>query len=92
MKDMWLRIGGFILVASIAYLFIFSFIQGFAPFEYADFPIEDSLIKAEEEMAQGISRAVWDTRSVDTVILAFLLVVASACCATILNSEKEAKK
>jgi choline-glycine betaine transporter len=92
MKDTWLKIGGFILVAAIACLFLQSILQGFKPFEYADFPIEGSLARTEKEIYQATSQAVWDKRSLDTIILAFLLVTASVCCATILDAGKELKK
>ena len=92
MKDAWLRVGGFMLVASIVCLFLLSILQGFTPFEYANYPIEDSLAQTEEEIAQGTRQAVWDKRSLDSIILAFLLVVASVCCATILDTGKELKK
>jgi choline-glycine betaine transporter len=92
MRDLWLRISGLILVAVVACLFLLTIQQSFIPFEYADFPIDDSLAQTEEEISRATSQAVWDKRSLDTIILAFLLVIASVCCATILDAGKELKK
>ena len=92
MKDTWLRISGFILIATVVCLFLLIIQQGFTPFEYADYPIENSLTQTEEEIARGTSYAVWTERSLDTIVLAFLLVIASVCCTTILDTEKEVKK
>jgi Na+(H+)/acetate symporter ActP len=92
MKETWLRVAGIILVAIVVCLFLLSIQRGFTPFEYTSYPIENSLTQTEEEIARGTSQAVWEERSLDTIILAFLLVISSVCCATILDAGKELKK
>lgn len=76
------------MVVAGAYLFLSSIQQGFRPFEYATFPIGGSLVSTEKEIAHGVSYALWDQRSLDMVLLALLIFVTSACCASILNPRK----
>lgn len=76
------------MVVAGAYLFLSTIQQGFRPFEYATFPIGNSLVSTEKEIAHGVSYALWDQRSLDMILLALLVFVASACCASILNPQK----
>jgi hypothetical protein len=88
---MWLRLSGTLLVVLLAYLFLSVVEPSLKPFEYAVFPIEDSLASTEKGIAYGVSYALWDQRSLDLVILALLLFAASACCASVLNPHKDKK-
>ena len=87
-----MRLGGILAVAIAAYIFISAIQQGLKPFEYAVYPIEDSLAWNETEIAHGVSRYLWSYRSMDVIALAFLLVVATACCVSILSSEGERRR
>ncbi|MCW4019622.1 MAG: hypothetical protein NWF14_00105 [Candidatus Bathyarchaeota archaeon] len=89
MRDIWLRVGGMIFVITVAYLFL-SIQLCFRPFEYVVFPIEDSLVSAENEIARSVSHTLWSQRSLEIILLALLLFVASACCASILDSRRDA--
>jgi hypothetical protein len=75
----------------LAYLFLSSIQQGFTPFDYAAFPIEESLASTERGISQGVSYALWSQRSLDLIVLALLLFVASACCASVLDSQRTGK-
>lgn len=88
MKDIWLRIGGILLVATIGFLFFSTTQQSFVPFEYAVFPIGDSLVSTEKGIGQGVSYTLWSQRPLDMILLAFLLFVTSACCASILGPQR----
>ncbi len=92
MKEIWLRIGGTLLVVVSAYLFLSTIQQGFSPFEYATFPIDDSLVSTEKEIGRSVSYALWDQRSLDMIFLALLIFVTSACCATTLTPQKDTEK
>ena len=89
MRSFWLRICGLFLVSISVYFILNSVLQDFTLFEYANFNIEDYMISKEDEIASSISYAMWEQRSLDTVVLALLLFVASACCATILGQERD---
>jgi hypothetical protein len=89
MKDLWLRIGGTLLVVASAYLFLSTIQQGFRPFEYAAFPIGDSLVSTEKEIGRGVSYALWDQRSLDMILLALLIFVTSACCVSLLSPQED---
>jgi hypothetical protein len=39
-----------------------------------------------------VSRYLWGYRSLDLIALAFLLVVATACCVAILSSREEGRR
>jgi len=92
MREVWLRVGGILLIIAIVYLFLSNIQQGFKPFDYVIFPIEDSLVSTEKEIAQSVSYSLWEQRSLDVILLAFLLFVASACCASILSPRGDAKR
>jgi len=89
MRETLLRLGGIFAVAVAAYIFISAIQEDLKPFEYAIYPIKDSLAWNETEIARSVSRYLWDYRSIDVVALAFLLVIAAACCILILSSEEE---
>lgn len=87
-----MRIGGLLAVAAAAFVFVSIIQQGLRPFEYAAYPIEESLAWNETEVSQGVSRYLWGYRSLDLIALAFLLVVATACCVAILSSREEGRR
>ncbi len=92
MKHMWLRLSGTLLIVMLAYLFLSVVQPSSESFEYAVFPIEDSLASTEKGIAHGLSYALWDQRSIDLVMLAFLLFAASACCASVLDPHRDKKR
>lgn len=92
MKGIWLRIGATLLVVAGAYLFLSTIQEGFRPFEYATFPIGNSLVSTEKEIGRGVSYALWDQRSLDMILLGLLVFVTSACCASILNPQKDTER
>jgi len=88
MKETLLRLSGILTVALMAYIFISIVHQGIKPFEYAVYPIENSIARNETEISRGVSLYLWCYRSIDVIALAFLLVIAAACCISILSSEE----
>jgi len=89
LREAFLRLGGILAVAAAAYIFISAIEHGLKPFEYATYPVEDSLAWNETEIARSVSRYLWSYRSMDVIVLAFLLVVTAACCVSILSSREE---
>lgn len=92
MKEMWLRIGGILLVAATVFVYFPTTQQGFKPFDSVIFSIEDSLVSTEQDIATALSYALWGTRSSDAILLGLLLFLASACCATMLGPESDTRK
>jgi len=91
-REALLRLGGMFAVAVAAYIFISAIEHGLKPFEYAVYPVENSLAWNETEIAQSVSQYLWSYRSMDIIALAFLLVIAAACCVLILSSEEEGRR
>ena len=91
-RELLLRLSGILVMAVAAYLFISAISQGLKPFEYAVYPVEDSLARNETEIARGVSRYLWNYRSIDVIALAFLLVIATACCVLFLGSGVERRR
>jgi len=92
MKEPWLRIGGILLVAAAVFVFLQNTQQGFKPFENVIFPIDDSLVSTESDVAAALSYALWDKRSLDVILLGLLLFLASACCAAMLGPRSDTEK
>ena len=92
MREVFLRLGGILIAAVAAVIFISAIERGLKPFEYAVYPIVDSLAWNETEIARSVSRYLWGYRSIDVIVLAFLLVVTAACCISILSSEEERRR
>jgi len=92
MKEMWLRISGILLVAVTVFVFFPNTQQGFKPFDSVTFPIDDSLVSTEKDIATALSYALWERRSSDVILLGLLLFLASACCAAMLGPESETRK
>jgi len=88
MREILLRIGSILAVALASFIFISAIQRDLNPFEYAEYPIENFLAWNETEVSLGVSRYLWEYRSTDLIALAFLLVVAAACCISILGSEE----
>jgi len=89
MRDVWLRIVSAVTLSLIACLFILVATQpAIVPFEYAAYPVDDSLVSTDGEVGREVSHVLWEQRHMDTTLLAFLLFVAAACCASILGEEK----
>lgn len=88
MKDIWIRIYGITLTGIIAYLVLTSFGNTFIPFEYVNYPIEDSVRTTETGIAQSISQTLWEHRSLDMMILALLLFITAVCCISVLVPNK----
>jgi hypothetical protein len=87
MRSMWLRISVIALVAITAYLYLLT-TQGLNSFEYATVSIPDSLVPIEGEISRPVSSTLWNARYLDVIVLSLLLFVTSACCASLLHSEK----
>ncbi|MCW4027729.1 MAG: hypothetical protein NWE76_09645 [Candidatus Bathyarchaeota archaeon] len=92
MKATWLRIGGILLVAASVFLLLPNAQQGFKPFEGVIFPINDSLVSTEIDIADALSYALWEKRPLDVIFLGLLLFLTSACCATMLGPKGDMKK
>ena len=89
MRDILLRIVSAVTLALVVILFISVTTQpGIVPFEYAAYPVDDSLVSTDGEVGREVSHVLWEQRHMDTTLLAFLLFVAAACCASILGEEK----
>ena len=89
MREDLFRLIGILALIFAAYIFISAIQQDLKPFEYAVYPIRNSLAWNETEISHGVSRYLWGYRSIDIIVLAFLLVIATACCVMILSSEGE---
>jgi len=87
-----MRMGGLLAVAAATIVFVSVIQEGLRPFEYAVYPIEDSLARGDLEIAREVSRCLWGIRSLDLIALAFLLVVAAACCVTILSPREKRRR
>ena len=87
MRDVSLRLSGILLIILAAYLFLSASLI-FTPFKYAIFPLDDSLV-SPDDIDKGVSYALWDQRSIDVILLALLLFITSACCASILGFKEE---
>lgn len=88
MRDLLLRISGLIILTIMAYLLLSVIQQNFTPFEYAVFPIDNSLVPVNGEIGLGVSYILWGQRQLDMIVLAFLLFITAACCTVILGSER----
>ena len=83
-----LRFLAFIVAILMAYIF-FTIIQHlFKPFEYANFPIDETLIPIDGDVGPGVSSVLWSKRQLDLIALATLVFVTAACCTTMLRPEK----
>lgn len=88
MRELW-KIVSVVTLTVVAYLFLSLATQpGLVPFEYAAYPVDDSLVSTDREVGREVSYVLWEQRYMDTTILAFLLFVAVACCASMLGQEK----
>ena len=84
MKGMWLRIGGVLAVATTVFLLLTNIEEDLEPFGNVIYPIDGSLVSAEMDMAETLSYALWEKRSLDCVLLGLLLFLSSTCCAAML--------
>ena len=85
-----LRILGTFIAALTLFLFLMMTQQGFVPFEYAKFPINETMVPVNE-VGDAVSYTLWGQRQLDLIILAFLLFVSAACCATVLRMKGDQK-
>ena len=88
MRVGFLRIFGTFVAVLTLFLFFVMTQQGFVPFEYAKYSVNETMIPFNEEIGEAISNTLWNQRQLDMLVLAFLLFVSAACCATILRTEK----
>ena len=87
MKIDLLRILGTLVAALTLFLFLTMTQQDFVPFEYARFPVNETMVPVNE-VGDAVSYTLWSQRQLDLIILAFLLFISAACCATVLRMEK----
>jgi hypothetical protein len=92
MKKMWLRIGAILLVTAAIYVFLPTAPQGFKPFDNVIFPIDDTLVSTDGDMANVVSYVLWEKRSLDVILLGLLLFLASACCAAMLGGQGDTRR
>lgn len=92
MKKMWLRIGGILLVTAAVYVFLLTAQQDFEPFDNVIFPIDDTLVSINGDMAHVLSYVLWEKRSLDVILLGLLLFLASACCAAMLGGQGDTER
>jgi hypothetical protein len=85
MKSILLRIGGLITV--IITVFVMVLTSDISPFKYSVYSIVESLVSGSEEIAEKVSYAIWEQRSLDAIILAILLFIGVYCCITILGNQ-----
>lgn len=83
-----LRILGTLVAMLTLFLFLLMTQQDFVPFEYAKFSINETVVPVNGEVGKAVSNTLWGQRQLDLIILAFLLFVSAACCATILRMER----
>jgi hypothetical protein len=65
--------------------------QPLTPFEYASFPIDDSLVSTEKGISLAVSITLWHDYPLATILLALLLFLTSACCASLLAPKNHEK-
>jgi len=82
------RIFGTLVAILTLFLFLMITQQDFVPFEYAMFSVNETLVPFDGEVGEAVSYTLWGQRRLDMIILAFLLFVSAACCATVLRIEK----
>ena len=82
-----LRILGTLVAVLTLFLFLTMTQQDFVPFEYAKFPVNETMVPVNK-IGDAVSYTLWSQRQLDLIILAFLLFISAACCATILRMEK----
>ena len=82
-----LRILGTLVAVLTLFLFLMMTQQDFVPFEYARFPVNETMVPVNK-VGDAVSYTLWSQRQLDLIILAFLLFISAACCATILRMEK----
>ena len=92
MNGTWLRIGGVLLVATAFFLLLTNLQQGLRPFGNVVFPIDDSLVSTERDIAHALSYALWGKRLLDAILLGLLLFLASACSAAMLSPQSGRKR
>ncbi|MCK4243845.1 hypothetical protein KAX03_03165 [Candidatus Bathyarchaeota archaeon] len=85
MRVGWLRIISSIFAAMMICVLFITIQHTFIPFEYASFPVNETLASTEGEVGQEVSQALWSNRQLDLIILAFLLFVTASCCTVILK-------
>lgn len=83
-----LRIFGTLVAALTLFLFLMITQQGFVPFEYTKFSINETMVPINGEVGKAVSYTLWGQRQLDMIILVFLLFVSAACCATVLRMER----
>jgi hypothetical protein len=88
MRSFLLRFFSFFLVSIAVFFILNSVLHDFTIFEYTKFNIEEYMVSNENVIASTISFTMWEQRYFDTVVLALLLFVSSACCATILTQSR----
>jgi hypothetical protein len=86
-----LRILGTLVAVFALFLFLMTTQQGFVPFEYTKFSINETMVPVNE-VGEAVSYTLWGQRRLDMITLAFLLFVSAACCATVLRMEKGDQK
>ncbi len=84
-----LRIIGSGAVVIVAFLLFVTLQQGFAPFEFCQFHIEETSIPIEGDIGREVGRVLWGERQLDMVAIGFLLFVTATGCTCILRSERE---
>jgi hypothetical protein len=92
MKVELLRIFGTLVAALALFLFLTATQQSFVPFEYAKYPINETLTPVNQEIGHAVSYTLWSERQLDMIILALLLFVSATCCATVLRTEESDQK
>jgi len=88
MRVGWLRILGSVVAIMMVCLLFTTVQQVFTPFEYACFPVDETMTSVEGEVGLEVSLTLWSKRQLDLIVLAFLLFATATSCAAILRIEK----
>ena len=89
MKDIELRLIVISVIIVLGYLFLSIIQQNIIIFEYALYPINESVNLTEIEIAQNISLTLWEQRTFDIILFALLLFITTVCCTYILRPQKD---
>jgi hypothetical protein len=84
-----LRIIGSATIAIVALLLLILLQQGFTPFEFCQFNVEETLIPVGGDIGRETGRVLWGDRQLDMIAMGFLLFVTATGCTSVLRFERE---
>ncbi len=83
-----LRVLAVALIVLLATVVVTLLRRGFTPFEYAQFPVNATLIPIDSDVGRHVSATLWSDRALDLLVVALLLFTTATGCATLLRPER----